>query len=208
MSDKLTDNEQWLPLTQAADRLGIHNTTLRRWADNGEFPFMRTPGGHRRFALSDIERFINENRQQSTNTALELVWVERAMTQTRREIGEKKEDKPWLAVQSENSRQRHRVLGRRLMGLTLQYISDVDGNGSLLEEARQVGLEYGRLARTDNLPLTDAIQAAMFFRDMLVETALQLPDGVNVRPEANLRLMQRINKLLNTVQLAIASMYE
>lgn len=208
MSDRLTDNEQWLSLTQAADRLGIHNTTLRRWADNGEFPFMRTPGGHRRFALSDIERFINENRQQPTNTALELVWVERAMTQTRREIGEKKEDKPWLAVQSENSRQRHRVLGRRLMGLTLQYISDVDGNGSLLEEARLVGLEYGRLARADNLPLTDAIQAAMFFRDMLVETALQLPDGVNVRPEANLRLMQRINKLLNTVQLAIASMYE
>lgn len=130
------------------------------------------------------------------------------MTQTRREIVEHRQDKPWLAVQNEDSRQQHRVLGRRLMGLTLQYISDVEGNGGLLEEARLVGVEYGRLARADNMPLTDAIQAALFFRDMLVETALQLPDGANVRPEANLRLVQRINKLLNTVQLAIASMYE
>lgn len=208
MTGNYPQNEQWLSLTEAADRLGIHNTTLRRWADNGDFPFMRTPGGHRRFALSDVMRFANENRLQPLSSSLELVWAERAMTQTRREIVEHRQDKPWLAVQNEDSRQQHRVLGRRLMGLTLQYISDVEGNGGLLEEARLVGVEYGRLARADNMPLTDAIQAALFFRDMLVETALQLPDGANVRPEANLRLVQRINKLLNTVQLAIASMYE
>jgi excisionase family DNA binding protein len=200
--------EQWLSLTDAANRLGVHMTTLRRWADNGEFPFMRTPGGHRRFALADVERFMNENRRQPASTSLELVWMEQAMTHARREIVAHRADKVWLTVQGEDRRRQHRLLGQRLMGLTLQYISDVEGNGSLLEEARVVGEQYGRLALADNLPLTAAIQAAIFFRDMLVETALQLPDGVTLRPEANLRLMQRINKLLNTVQLAIAAVYE
>ena len=49
--------ENWLSLKQAAERLGIHPITLRRWADNGELPTLLTPGGHRRFAVADLDRF-------------------------------------------------------------------------------------------------------------------------------------------------------
>lgn len=43
------DNRRWLTLKDASDVLGIHYTTLRTWADNGDIPVFRTPGGHRRF---------------------------------------------------------------------------------------------------------------------------------------------------------------
>ena len=118
------------------------------------------------------------------------------------------QNKPWLAKHDENTREQHRVLGRRLMGLTLQYISDIEGNGKLLEEAKALGEEYGRLSRQTNLPLTEALQATIFFRDMLVETAFQIPNSASVKPESNLRLMRRINDLINTVHLAIAAAYE
>lgn len=138
---------------------------------------------------------------------IEQVWVEQALTQTRKELVVR-EDKPWLTVQDDTSREEHRILGRRLLGLTLQYISDPAGNGSLLAEAAFLGREYGHMALATGLPLSDALQATIFFRDMLMETSLQLPESAQITPTANLRLMRRINKLLNTVQIAIAEAYE
>lgn len=207
MSQELPPLETWLTLTEAADRLGIHPSTLRRWANKGEIPHMLTPGGHRRFAVSDIKRFAEERSRLRRVPALEKIWAEQAMTQARQEIVTH-QDQRWLSAFDDDMRQRHRLLGRRLMGLTLQYISDQEGNGSILEEARAVGLEYGRLSQKTGLPLTEALQAAMFFRDMLVEVAIQLPETARIRPEANTRLMRRINALLNTVSLAIAEVYD
>jgi hypothetical protein len=48
----------------------------------------------------------------------------------------------------------------------------------------------------------------MFFRDTLVEAALHQPEKAPNRPDANMRLMRRINTLLNTVQLAVAQVYD
>ena len=44
----MTDFE-WVSLRQAAELLGVHPATVRSWADKGELPSRRTPGGHRRF---------------------------------------------------------------------------------------------------------------------------------------------------------------
>ncbi|MCA9928049.1 MAG: helix-turn-helix domain-containing protein [Anaerolineales bacterium] len=207
MNDLLPDTEQWVSLAKAAKMLGIHSTTLRRWADNGQIPFMLTPGGHRRFALADLQNFADTHRQSYMPTSIEQQWAERALVQTRQEISAN-QSKAWMAHYDDDTREQHRILGRRLMGLTLQYISDVNGNGTLLAEASTLGEEYGRLCITNNLPLTDALQATIFFRDMLVETAFHLPNTASIKPEANLRLMRRINELLNAVHLAIAAAYE
>lgn len=39
-----------------ARRLAIHVSTVAEWAEKGVLPFWRTPGGHRRFRRSDVER--------------------------------------------------------------------------------------------------------------------------------------------------------
>ncbi|MCB9418211.1 MAG: helix-turn-helix domain-containing protein [Ardenticatenaceae bacterium] len=207
MADYLLETEQWMTLSQAAKHLNVHPTTLRRWADNGDIPFMLTPGGHRRFSTVDIQDFADGRRQLRRAQGLEEMWAERAMVETRQQIATK-QDRPWMARYDADRREEHRVLGQQLMGLTLQYVSDPNGNGSILKQARAIGLEYGRLAIEENLPLTDALQAAMFFRDMLIEVALQLPEETRIQPQANLRLMRRINELLNTVNLAIAETYQ
>lgn len=200
------DSEQWLPLSQAAKLLNVHPTTLRRWADEGEIAVLLTPGGHRRFALSDIEQFAENRHGLRRPAGIEQVWAERALTVTRREIVAHQDDH-WLATLDEESRAKNRVMGRQLMALTLQYISNGEDD-KLLEEAHRMGNEYGHQCQGINLPLTDALQAAIFFRDMMVETAMQLPENVRIKPEANLRLLRRINTLLNTIHLAIAEVYE
>lgn len=44
-----------LTVGEAAERLGVHENTMRKWADEGIVPVVRRPGGHRRFEASVIE---------------------------------------------------------------------------------------------------------------------------------------------------------
>ena len=44
-----------LTLREAAERLGVHENTMRKWADLGIVPTVRRPGGHRRFEPQVIE---------------------------------------------------------------------------------------------------------------------------------------------------------
>lgn len=48
----------WLSLGPASRRLGVGTDTLRRWADEGLIRSFATPGGHRRFDLTEIERIV------------------------------------------------------------------------------------------------------------------------------------------------------
>ncbi len=198
--------EQWLSLSTAAKQLNVHPTTLRRWADDGEIAVMLTPGGHRRFASSDIEDFARNRHGLRRSTGIEQAWAAHALTVTRREIVAH-QHAHWLESLDAEERERGRLMGQQLMALTLQYISNGDDE-QLLAEARRMGQDYGRHCQSLGMPLTDALQASIFFRDTMIETALQLPDNVRIQPQANVRLMRRINTILNTVHLAIAEVYD
>jgi excisionase family DNA binding protein len=51
----------WLTLGQAARFLGVAQSTIRKWSDQGRVPAFYTPGGHRRFRRSDLEEFIQQS---------------------------------------------------------------------------------------------------------------------------------------------------
>jgi excisionase family DNA binding protein len=60
---------RYLTVSEAARELGVHPKTIRTYADMGALPFMRLPGGHRRFRAEDIEAFRRQRtvevREQS-----------------------------------------------------------------------------------------------------------------------------------------------
>ena len=199
--------EEWLTLSSAAKYLNVHSTTLRRWADQDQIKYMLTPGGHRRFALSDLDQFLTGEKSSRRKRGMEKAWAERALVDTRQGISQSNSP-TWMTHVDASMRQKYRLMGQQLMGLTLQFISQPDEDESLLEQAHQLGEAYGHAGQEMQMPLTDALQAAMFFRDTLIETALQLPSNTNIKPEANLRLLKRINTLLNAVHLAIAGVYD
>ena len=51
----------WLTLGQAARFLGVAQSTIRKWSDQGRVPAFYTPGGHRRFRRSDLESFVDRS---------------------------------------------------------------------------------------------------------------------------------------------------
>ncbi len=199
--------QQLLNLRGAAERLAVHPSTLRRWADNGDVAVLFTPGGHRRFDAAVLDQFIADQRtHKRPDNDLPAVWQTQAIEQTRKEIGER--PRPWMGVQSEENRLQYRALGQQLVGLAMQYIAADDDGADLLVEADGIGRAYAAMGMTAGLSLTDALSASMFFHDTLIETSLQLPETARIRPDANRRILRRINKLLNAVHLAIAKAYE
>ena len=51
-----------LTSTQAAGVLGVAPSSVKRWADEGLLQCIRTPGGHRRFRRTELERFAARER--------------------------------------------------------------------------------------------------------------------------------------------------
>jgi len=51
----------WLTLGQAATFLGVAQSTLRKWSDQGRVPAFYTPGGHRRYRRRDLEAFLDRS---------------------------------------------------------------------------------------------------------------------------------------------------
>lgn len=203
----MSDEEVYLTLSVASKLLGVHSTTLRRWADAGSVPVYVTPGGHRRFPLSAIEALAA--RHTLSTQAIGSAWAAKALAHTRSDLAAADRRQTWMASIDEADRASWRRLGQQLMGVVLHYINNPRDDGDeLLGEARRIGTEYARYARRVGMPLTAALEAALFFRDALVDAAMDLPEEANLRPDASARLLRRISKVANEVHLAVAAAYE
>jgi excisionase family DNA binding protein len=196
--------EDWLSLNEASRRLGVHPTTLRRWADAGKIPVFVTPGGHRRFSEQEIESFARDRLRLQVASGLEELLERHAIKRARMDIASHS-SAPWLAKLSPEDRTVSRNLGRRLLGLSLQYIVSDNGH-ELLRQTEELGHEYGRHGRSVGIPLEQMLQASMLFRDSLIETSLDLPESA-ASQQTSMHLVLRINELMNTVQLAVVRAY-
>ena len=49
-----------ITLAEAAERLGVHQDTLKTWEAQGAVRIMHTPGGHRRVAVDELLRLVSE----------------------------------------------------------------------------------------------------------------------------------------------------
>ena len=56
-----TSDPDWLTLGQAAKYLGVAQSTIRKWSDQGRVPAFYTPGGHRRYRRSDLDNFLSRS---------------------------------------------------------------------------------------------------------------------------------------------------
>ena len=206
MTDQIPDKD-WLGLSEAAQFLGVHPVTLRRWADAGEIGYMLTAGGHRRFALSEIKRFAAERQHMIAVPHNEQVWADQALVRAHHVIDTHRHAQ-WMKAFGDQERERSRSLGRRLMAIVLQFISSDENCDVLLDEARAIGEQYGLSAIAHGLSVSMALEATMSFRDAMFEAAILAPEVAHTSPASNARLLQRINTLVNAVQLSVAGAYD
>jgi excisionase family DNA binding protein len=62
---------EWLTLGQAAKYLGVAQSTMRKWSDLGRVSAFYTPGGHRRYRRSDLDRFLDRSGPGASASPIE-----------------------------------------------------------------------------------------------------------------------------------------
>jgi len=200
---------EWLTLSQAAKVLGVHPTTLRRWADQGTVPVQVTPGGHRRFLKAALmsRLHLEEQTQTPSDSITGRAWADLALIETRQRLISRPEP-AWLAAFDPQHRDEKRELGRRLMSLLMQHLAAPDDDSQLLIEARSVAARYAYNCVEANLSAAEGLEATTFFRDTMTEVALRMPHVAELAPDAQLRLLRKLNQVFNTVQVSFVEYYE
>lgn len=196
-----------LSLGEAAALLGVHPATLRRWADQGDVLVMVTPGGHRRFPRTEIERLKGVEAQGADEEALAERLVGRALARTREQLAEQAAA-GWVAGFDAGERAQKRETGRRLMELLRASLAASDTEQPvILEEARAIGQSYAADAHRRDLSLTELLHALTFFRDQTLEGMLSA-EALAADPQAGRRSIQRVNAFFSAILLAVGAAFD
>lgn len=170
------DNNEWVNLGDAADFVGVHPSTMRAWADKGEIPSQRTPGGHRRFRREDLEAWL-EAQSRSQQAGAQLI-MQNTLGQARFKLAEGNlNGQEWYQQVDEKMRAAHQQNGRQLLQLIMRYTSSNGRDKEALEEAREIGRGYEEMGRRAGLSLTEIVRAYLFFREFLFQTIYDMTEA-------------------------------
>lgn len=197
---------QWLALKEASEFLGVHFTTLRTWADNGAIRVFRTPGGHRRFSLDDLRRFLAERSQVAAADPHGLVVT--AVVHVRQELERTIAAAPaWNYPLQGEAEQARRQRGRQLFALAISFVLKPGQRERLLEQGRELGREYGCEAAASGVGLAETGRAVQFFRSRLLE-AVRSEESSAVPDADDVHIQRLIDQFLDEVLYAVLDGYE
>ncbi|NIW46815.1 MAG: helix-turn-helix domain-containing protein [Gammaproteobacteria bacterium] len=197
---------EWLSLSEIADELGVHPSTIRNWADQGRLPVHRTQGGHRRFRRSEIEIWYQAQNASAPNEARMV--IQNALGNTRVKISEGELEKEiWYQKLDATARQKYRESGRTLLHSMMNYISSGDDKDQ--SEARALGFEYASRGRRHQLSASEATRAFLFFRNSLIDAMLNVYEASAVEsPAAWGNMYRKISDFTDKILLTIIETYE
>jgi excisionase family DNA binding protein len=202
MSTESTDNE-WLSLAEASALVGVAAATLRRWGDAGKVPMKRTLGGHRRFSRTGLLKTMEEAQSRDHTPPLALLSLLRfdAHAMARAD---------WHSrLMTHSNAERMRGFGQRLLGLLIQYINRQEEDERFLNEARAIGVGYGRETREAGVSMHDTVQAFLFFRNSFARLAMPVPGIAQPNDlDQAVALHARIDRFMDAVLLGAITGYE
>ena len=199
------DDGRWVTLGRASEILGVDDSTLRRWADSGRLRVYRTPGGHRRFSLVNLEEILAGDAKHRGSDEIERLAVARIRRQLQRA---RQHEDVWYTSLSEAHRQSLRDHGRRLIEMVGEYINRRSRRSGLLEEAREIGGAYGSVLIEAGLPLPSAIGAYIGFRRTMDETTRQAALHEALPTEEALEACGQVQALGDQVLRGLVAAYE
>ena len=197
----------WLELSEAADYLGVHYTTLRRWADSGKVPCIRTPGGHRRFRQFDLEQFLVGLSQNESGQALVPAQPSQLLLRTNPGHSEVRNE-PWYGRLDEVQRTAMRASGQQMMAVLMQYAVRESGGEAFMEEGRRIATRYGQICHAVHLSLVETISGFNLVRRSIADSVYQAGALAGAPDAEGWQLYDRMNNFLDTMLLNIVEAFE
>ncbi len=166
-------SESLISISEASQILGVNDSTLRQWTDEGKIKVFITPGGHRRYSRADLKKLVSS--PSKTLGIKDLVSELEDSVQLHREISREVVGNTLQRLKlPEGSHEHLAQLGRRLLNLIIKYITEPARRDETIEEVRGIGREHGEMLAELGLPLTDAVEAFILHRDPIINAATHL----------------------------------
>jgi excisionase family DNA binding protein len=202
----MQEKEEWLTLSQAAELLGVHPSTVRLWSDKGQLPVHRTQGKHRRYRRSEVELWAKTARQPRALEPESV--VQHALGRMRFQISEGHlEAQPWYQKLDDEARRQYRMSGRVLVQGLANYLAS-EGEDAIAE-ARSIGYEYASRGRRYNLDSIDAARAFLFFRNALLESMVAVYQETKIPSGAAWgEMLHRVHAFTDQILLSLLETYQ
>lgn len=199
-------NSDWLSLSDVAQMLGVHPSTVRGWSDQGILPVHRTKGGHRRYRRAEVDLWLLAHRSDGSGEA-NLVF-QNALRSTRFHISEGRlAEEYWYAKLDEDAREQYRVSGRALLQGLIHALNT--GDRETLTEAEALGYEYASRGRRYGLNSVEATHAFLFFRNVLIDSMLSVYEAAAVSsPHAWSNMFRKVTEFTDLILITILETYE
>lgn len=206
-SSQSSSPKQWLDLTEAAELLGVHFTTLRRWADEGKVPLYRTPGGRRRFKRNELVAFIHSLREGDSIEDRSIALFDTPAVAARL-AHEDVVREPWYGKFDEGQRVSLRDEGRQMMGVLMQYATRTNGGEVFLHEGRRMAADYGQMCRSAGLSLVETAKAFVRVRRSVMDSVYEAGSLAGAPDLETWRLYDRMNTFLDSMLLATLEAFD
>jgi excisionase family DNA binding protein len=166
LSPSTSHDPDWLGLSEASRVLGVSPATLRRWSDAGRLRVFTTPGGHRRFSRSALERLLPADRARRPTLGSAGLTPTRIARTYRRSSREAAPELPWVLALTDDQRLLFRERGQLLAAVLLQHLDapEPESADRHLSEAAISAAEYGRVAASLGLSLSQTVEGFLRFR--------------------------------------------
>ena len=203
-----SEKSDWISLRAAAEILGVHPATVRNWADRGDIPSRRTPGGHRRFRRQDLEQWV-ESRQSPPPAEVQML-VQNMLGQTRMRISDGDMRRlTWYENMDEEARETLRQKGRLILETLQNYLAEPPDSPEKSRQVRELGEDYAQFLIDQGLSLTQAMEGFLFFDDFLHESALNIAGLTSARASTEwLTLLRQVRSFSNEMLRYLTQIYE
>lgn len=199
-------NDEWLSLSDAANLLGVHPSTVRLWSDKGILPVHKTQGGHRRYKRGEILLWAESNSKSKEETPEPEGMMQEVIKNVRIQISEGRlQEESWYQKLDDEARTQYRMSARSLFQGLMTYVAT---NGKEAEsEAYAIGYEYASRARRYSLSYVDAAKAFLFFRDTLVESVIKVYTEANVPARRATEMYTRMHTFTDDILISLLETY-
>lgn len=205
--EQSTNARGLVSISEASRMLGVSETTLRQWTDEGKIRAFITPGGHRRYDKAELRSFIGMQRR--VHGIKDLVTKIADTPPLHRELAQIHfSHTDWYTNLDVESQQRLAESGRELLHLITRYITEPSNHKKAEEHARSVGSYFGDQVAKLGLSLTEAIEIFMLHRNPVINAATDLIKRREALNERAVEAIPLVTHILDETLIALVASYQ
>ncbi len=191
-----------LSISEASHVLGVSEVTLRQWTDEGRIKAFITPGGHRRYSMLSLKKFMGMQQKPHGIRDLAARLEDTATVHRELDASYLRRSELYNKLDSE-AQQYFSSLGRRFLNLIIKYVSEPLKREENLKEVKEAGAGFGVMSARQGLTLTETLQAFIQHRDPIINVTT---DMMKKHESVNRRIIDSISLINQALDEALLSM--